>query len=205
LAAIGFGSFLCALGIVAFYNARLGLPPWGVLHDGIARQTLLSFGAANLVVGLLLLAVAALLRAPLGWGTGLSVLMIGVFVMALERIPHEPGALPLRVTEMLAGLGLLAAGIALYVSADMGGGPRDALMLCLAARYSIRISVAGTGLELLALCGGLLLGGKAGVGTFVYALAVTPGIAIFFRLIAGLTRAQRRGVISSPRLPVRPR
>jgi hypothetical protein len=31
---------------------------------------------------------------------------------------------------------------------DLGAGPRDALMLLLASRYRVRLSIAGTGLEL---------------------------------------------------------
>jgi uncharacterized protein len=184
IAVVLLGSFFCAAGIIGFYDARLGLPPWGVLHDGIAQQTALSFGGANLVVGLLLLLAAIVLRAPLGWGTALSVIWIGLFVIILERVPLRFEAVHMRVLEMLFGLVVLAAGIALYVCADLGAGPRDALMLRLASRYRVRLTVAGTGLELLALGGGRLLGGKAGVGTLVYALAITPGIGAFFGLLA---------------------
>jgi uncharacterized membrane protein YczE len=113
--------------------------------------------------------------------------LIGMFVIALERIPLDPGSLPLRVVLMLAGLIVLAAGIALYVAAALGAGPRDALMLLAASRYHVRLSVAGTGLELLALIGGIALGGRAGVGTLIYALAITPGIELFFELLARLT------------------
>ena len=43
------GLFLCACGIVAFLESRLGLSPWDVLHQGIAKHTPLSFGLANVV------------------------------------------------------------------------------------------------------------------------------------------------------------
>ena len=46
------GLFLCACGIVAFLASRLGLPPWDVLHQGIAKHTPLSFGLANEVVAI---------------------------------------------------------------------------------------------------------------------------------------------------------
>jgi uncharacterized membrane protein YczE len=123
----------------------------------------------------------------LGWGTGLSVIWIGLFVIALERLALDPEMLSLRLLEMLAGLIVLAAGIALYVSADLGAGPRDALMLRLAGRSGLQLWLVGTGLELLALVGGMILGGKAGIGTLVYALAITPGIAVSFGLLARLT------------------
>jgi len=42
-----FGLFLFALAIVLTLESRLGLWPWDVLHQGIARHTPLSFGAAH--------------------------------------------------------------------------------------------------------------------------------------------------------------
>ena len=45
------GLFLFSCGIVFFLASRLGLPPWDVLHQGIAKHTPLSFGVANEVVG----------------------------------------------------------------------------------------------------------------------------------------------------------
>jgi len=42
------GLFLCSCGIVCFLESELGLPPWDVLHQGIADQLGISFGAANL-------------------------------------------------------------------------------------------------------------------------------------------------------------
>ena len=52
------GLFLFACGIVCFLESRLGLPPWDVLHQGIAKHTPLSFGVANEVVGVIVLFVA---------------------------------------------------------------------------------------------------------------------------------------------------
>ena len=60
-AGLVFGLFLCAVGIVASLESRLGLSPWDVLHQGLAEHTPLTFGVANVVVGMVVLAVAALL------------------------------------------------------------------------------------------------------------------------------------------------
>ena len=56
-----FGLFLFALAIVLTLESRLGLWPWDVLHQGIARHTPLSFGAANIAVGVVVLAAGAAL------------------------------------------------------------------------------------------------------------------------------------------------
>ena len=66
LAALVWGLLLCAVGIVCFLESKLGLPPWDVLHQGIAEQTGILFGVANLVVSAALVALAWALRAPIG-------------------------------------------------------------------------------------------------------------------------------------------
>ena len=45
------GLFLFALGLVAFLESKLGLAPWDVLHQGIARHTPFTFGLASVVGG----------------------------------------------------------------------------------------------------------------------------------------------------------
>jgi hypothetical protein len=47
-------------------------------------------------------------------------------------------ALPVRLAAVLAGVGLVALGSALYIGAGLGSGPRDSLMLALAARQGSR-------------------------------------------------------------------
>ena len=49
------GLFLCACGIVLFLESELGLPPWDVLHQGLAEQLGISFGAANVIVSVVVL------------------------------------------------------------------------------------------------------------------------------------------------------
>src|SRR5688500_18259379 len=69
------GLFLCSCGIVCFLESELGLPPWDVLHQGLAEQLGISFGAANLVVSGAVLALAWALRAHIGLGTLMNALL----------------------------------------------------------------------------------------------------------------------------------
>src|SRR5215831_15250572 len=87
------GLFLCALGILAFLESRLGLPPWDVLHQGIAKHTPLSFGVANEVVGVVVLFVAWGLGSRPGIGTFANAILIGAFVVVLQplHVSHALG------------------------------------------------------------------------------------------------------------------
>ena len=188
LAALVWGLFLCALGIVCFLESELGLPPWDVLHQGIAEQTGIQFGVANLVVSAAVLALAWALRAPIGLGTLLNAALIGVFVIALAAL--EPVAalseetLGMRIALLGLALVCFGAGSAFYIAAAMGAGPRDSLMLVAAARLGVRLATARTGIEVLALAVGFALGGTVGLGTLVFALGIGPAVEASFWLLA---------------------
>ena len=188
LTSLVLGLFLCAFGVVAFLEAGLGLPPWDVLHQGVAEQTTLSFGEANLLVSVIVLAIAALARARIGLGTVLNAVLIGVFVIALTAIDAvdelADASLGGRIALMLVALLLFGIGSALYIAPDLGAGPRDSLMLVLSKRLSVRIGVSRTGLELAALLLGWVLGGTVGIGTLVFALGIGPAVELSFRLLA---------------------
>ena len=77
------GLFLFAVGIVCQLESGLGLSPWDVLHQGISEHTPLSFGAANVVVGLVVLVVAWGLGAKIGFATIANSVFVGAFVQSL--------------------------------------------------------------------------------------------------------------------------
>ncbi len=62
----------------------------------------------------------------------------------------------------------------MYIGAQLGRGPRDGLMTGLVRRTGISIRVVRTALEVTVVLIGLLLGGVAGLGTVLFALAIGP-------------------------------
>jgi uncharacterized membrane protein YczE len=184
------GLFLCACGIVCFYESELGLPPWDVLHQGLADLLGVSFGVANLIVSLAVLALVWLLRAHIGLGTFLNALLTGSFVIALLAIDQvaalseEP--LGVRIVLLAAALPFFGFGTALYIAPAMGAGPRDSLMLVTSTRLGIRIGAARAAVEIAALLVGVVLGGTVGIGTLVFAAGIGPAVEVSFWLL-GLT------------------
>jgi len=182
------GLFLCALGILAFLESRLGLPPWDVLHQGIAKRTPLSFGLANEVVALVVLLVVWRLGSRLGPGTIANAALIGVFVAALQPLHVvqrlETWPLGARAALLAVGLAFFGAGSALYIGAAFGAGPRDSLMLVGAHRARVRIGVSRAAIEGSVLVAGFVLGGRVGVGTLVFAALIGPAVEGSFWLVA---------------------
>ena len=181
------GLFLCACGIACFLESELGLPPWDVLHQGVAEQLGISFGAANLIVSAVILALAWSLRARIGLGTFLNALLIGSFLIALAALDpiaslSEEG-LGVRILLLVLAMPCFGIGSAFYIAAAMGAGPRDSLMLVLSSRVRVRIGAARAALELAALGVGFALGGTVGIGTLVFAFGIGPAVEGSFWLL----------------------
>lgn len=165
-------------------ESRLGLAPWDVLHQGIARNSVLSFGTASIVVGLAVLVVAWLLGERPGLGTIANAVLVGAFIELLLSIGWvtDLGEQGLGARVGLLSLGILAFGIGsgLYIGAAMGAGPRDSLMLAAARRSGTRFGTARAAIEVAALLAGLALGGQIGLGTLAFALLIGPSVELGF-------------------------
>jgi uncharacterized membrane protein YczE len=181
------GLFLCAVGILCFLEAGLGLPPWDVLHQGIAEKTPLSFGAANQVVGVIVLVVAWSLGARIWIGTVANAVLIGLFIILLQPLHAVQSlsdwALGPRIGLLLIGLACFGAGTAFYIGANLGAGPRDSLMLVGSRRTGIRIGAMRAMLEISVLLVGFLLGGTVGLGTLAFAALIGPFVEGSFWLV----------------------
>jgi uncharacterized membrane protein YczE len=184
-ASLVFGLLVFAAGIVLILDSRLGLSPWDVLNQGLAKHTPLSFGMANVAVALVVLLVGWSLGGKIGVGTVANAVLVGTFIDLLTRVvdvSHEP--LGVRVALLLLGIALIGPASAFYIGADLGAGPRDTLMLVGARRTGVRVGIVRGALELCALAAGIALGGTFGVGTVLFALGVGPVVEASFALLA---------------------
>jgi uncharacterized membrane protein YczE len=155
-------------------RATLGVNPWDVFHQGLARNLPLSFGLVTAVVGVVVLLLWLPLRQRPGVGTVANVVVIAVTVdVALALIP-APSALPARIGLLVGAVVLNGVASAAYIGVRLGPGPRDGLMTGLAARTGWSIRLVRTGIEVTVLTVGWLLGGTVGIGTVAYALAIGP-------------------------------
>jgi uncharacterized membrane protein YczE len=156
----------------------LGLAPWDVFHQGLAKHSNLAIGTWSIIVGLAVLLLWIPLRERPGVGTVSNVVFIGGtmdVVLAHISPPHE---LAWRIVCLVVGVFLNGVATGAYIGAGLGPGPRDGLMTGLARRgHSIR--VVRTSLEVSVVVIGWLLGGTVGVGTVLYALSIGPLAHVF--------------------------
>lgn len=165
------------VGISMFFAGSLGLAPWDVLHEGIARRTGIDVGLVINLVGLALLPLWIPLKQRIGLGTVCNAVIIGVTVdLALPILGH-PHQLWTRIGLTLVGVVVVAIGSGWYIGSDLGAGPRDGLMLGLAQR-GLSVRTARTLVEAATLCGGWALGGTPGVGTVIFLVGIGPLVHI---------------------------
>ena len=165
-------------------RSGLGLNPWDVLHEGLAERTPLSFGLITAITGVVVLLLWIPLRQRPGVGTVANVLVIAVAVDVALAVLPTPDGLVARIAMLVGGVVLNGVATASYVGARLGPGPRDGLMTGLAARTGRSVRLVRTGIEVVVLAAGWMLGGTAGVGTVFYALAIGPLTQAFLPLFA---------------------
>jgi uncharacterized membrane protein YczE len=190
------GLFLYGIGIALIVRGELGVAPWDVLTQGIAKQTGLQFGLITVLMSGVVLLLWIPIRQKPGFGTVMNALLVGPAAdVGLWLIP--PGLdLWVRVLLLPAGILMLAIATGLYIGAHFGPGPRDGLMTGLHRVTGWRIWIVRTGIELVVLAAGWLLGGNVGIGTVAFALLIGPLCGYTIPLFA-----IRRADAAAPRMP----
>ncbi|MFF0655384.1 YitT family protein [Micromonospora tulbaghiae] len=174
------GLVLYGVSMALMIRSELGLDPWDVFHQGLARQTGLSFGTVTIAVGALVLLLWIPLRQRPGLGTVSNVVVIGLVVDATLAVLPPGDGMPARVALLVAGIVANGAATGLYLGAGLGPGPRDGLMTGFVARHPrFSVRLVRTVIEITVLALGWLLGGTVGLGTVAYALTIGP-LAQFF-------------------------
>jgi uncharacterized membrane protein YczE len=168
------GLILYGISLALLIRAGLGLAPWDVLHQGLARITGTSVGQMVIAVSFVVLLAWIPLRQRPGFGTIANALLVGVAVDLTMLVIDDVKALPWRLLLLIAGVALNGLATALYIGASLGPGPRDGLMTGVVARTGRSVRLVRTVIELAVLVLGWLLGGTVGVGTVLYAVSIGP-------------------------------
>jgi uncharacterized membrane protein YczE len=163
-------------------RAGLGLDPWDVFHQGLARHTGMTIGVASAVVGVAVLLAWIPLRNRPGIGTIANVIVIAVTVDAALWVLPTPTSLPVRIAMMVGAVVFNAISTVLYIGAALGPGPRDGLMTGLVVRTGLSVRLVRTSIEATVLTVGWLLGGTVGVGTVLYAFGIGPLVQLLLRI-----------------------
>lgn len=166
------GLYLVGLGLAMMIHTGLGVPPWDVLSQGLQVQTGWSFGTCAVVISGIVLLIWIPIRQQPGIGTLINAVLIGPFADISKPLMPELDSWPANLIWMILGMICLAIGGGLYISANLGAGPRDGLMVGLTRVSGWPFWVIRTIGESVVLISGWLLGGTVGIGTALFAVSI---------------------------------
>lgn len=168
------GLVILALGItMTIKGYRLGIGPWDVFHVGLNNNFGLTIGTWSILTGLIIIGGTAIALKELPKiGTWLNMILLGVFIDIFNwLIPDFESLLPQTII-FISGIVVMSYGVGVYMSPNIGAGPRDSLMLVFVEKFGFSIKRVRTSIEVIVAIGGWLLGGPVGVGTVIIALLI---------------------------------
>lgn len=173
------GLLLFGAGIGLMLRSDLGVPPWDVLHQGLAVRFGLTVGMWSILVSVAVLLAWVPIGERFGVGTVLNALIIGVAIDLTNLVIPDPESSLWAWGMLLSGILVIGLASGLYIGADLGPGPRDGLMTGI-ARKGPSIRLTRSVIEVAVLGVGWVLGGRFGVGTILFALLIGPLVQFFF-------------------------
>lgn len=175
---LNLGLVLFGLGESLLIASGAGVSPWTVLAQGISFKTDWSIGFTTMVVSFFILLLWIPLAQKPGIGTILNVLIIAFMIdFSLVWLPYPQ----LPVWQLIqSAFGVFIVGIAsgIYLTANLGAGPRDGLMTGLQAVTGLPIASIRVAIEVTVVVAGWYLGGVVGAGTLLFAFGIGPCVAI---------------------------
>jgi uncharacterized membrane protein YczE len=174
------------MGEAMLVAADLGVSPWTVLAQGLSTRLPISIGVATFLVSATVLLLWIPLRERPGLGTISNAIVIALALQVMVLVLPTPDHLLARLAMVLLGIALIGLGSGLYLTTNLGPGPRDGWMTGVHLRTGWPISAVRLGIEATVLLIGWVLGGTVGVGTVLFALLVGPSVGYGLRLVGHL-------------------
>jgi uncharacterized membrane protein YczE len=157
---------IIAYGMVQMKDVSIGMHAWAALTLGLMKITNLNFGQLSQLIGLTIILFSLTIKIYPGLATLLNMFFIGFFIDLIDPFF-------LKLAAYYLGIIIFSYGIYLYLSVEMGAGPRDGLMVGLVKLTGYRVAYIRPAIELTVLIIGAILGGKLGIGTIL--VSITGG------------------------------
>jgi hypothetical protein len=180
------GLWIFGTGDAVLIAAGIGNAPWTVLAEGISLKIGWSIGQTTFLVSVLVLGFWIPLREKPGVGTILNAILIAAAIEYMLPYLPTPVTLTGGIVQVVIGVILVGIGSGLYLTANLGPGPRDGTMTGLQRITGVPIGRVRGGIEITVLLIGWALGGTFWIGTFIFAFLIGPVVAICLNLAGRL-------------------
>ena len=184
------GLLIFGLGLGFVVRGGQGEGPWTVFHEGVSLHTPLTIGTVTILTGVALVAGLVSVREPVGFGTLMNGLVVGLATDTTLALFDQPASTSGQVAMTLASPLLVALGSGLYLGVMLGPGPRDGVMTAM-YRCGFPIWLARLIIEAVPFVIGAILGGRAGWGTVYWLVVIGPAVNLSMKLFTWPVVASR--------------
>ena len=167
---LGLSIYGLAVSMVVF--AKVGIPPWDVFAQGISIQLHTSYGIASIIVSSIVLIFWIPLRVKPGIGSIMNAILIGLWVDFWTPFLPVFDQYWQNLAMFLLGMCTVAFATGVYITSNLGSGPRDGLILGLTKRLGWKVWQVRTVVEVIVLAIGWAMGGQVREGTLIFALCI---------------------------------
>lgn len=176
---------LTGLGVALFVHANLGSDTLTVFVDGLHRVLNCSYGTASRIYNLIVLVIALIVsRKNIGWATIVYALSLGFtmdyFEKLLQPLQIQSAGMMIRLICVCSGQICFGITYALLIKYRKGMNQIDAISYAIVDKTGISFKWIRTGMDVVLLVSGWLLGGVVGVGSII--AMTTTGVLVDFIL-----------------------
>ena len=163
-----FTMFFIGFGIYLQIEADIGFPSWNALNQGFSIVFPITYGTASITIGLSIVVIDLLLKEPVGMGTIIDAICVGLgtdFFSMLDPVP-EINSLLMKIIVFIISLFILSYGQFMYMKTGLSCGPRDAFTVAIGKRCKkISIGTVNNIISTVVLAISWGMGATIGIGT----------------------------------------
>jgi uncharacterized protein len=190
------GLAIISLGVPLTIIAGLGTGAWDALNVGLSKTIGLSVGNWVIIIGLILIAVnALLLQVRPDFYAIITIVLVGEMIdfwLDFVFTTWQSDVFFIQLIVLMAGILLLSLGIAIYLQAQFAFIPIDGFMLAIHKITGLNVSISKTIGELTALVFALIFQGPIFIGTILVTFLIGPMIQLFMKPIEKLYKQFNR-------------
>ena len=181
-----FTMFFIGFGIYLQIEADIGFPSWNALNQGFSIVFPITYGTASITIGLTIVLVDLLLREPIGMGTLIDAVCVGLgcdFFSMLDPL-SEMENLFVKIAVFMLSLFILSIGQYMYMITGLSCGPRDAFTVAVGKRCrKISIGTVNNIISAVVLAISWMMGATIGIGTVISVFGMGMVMDWTFRLV----------------------
>lgn len=173
------GVIIIALGATILKEGKVGLDPFTAMNIGISDKLGWSLGVYQLLINLIILVVVFFLNKHyIGIGTLINMVVVGFLIDSFSTlyVNHLSFnySFSIKAIHLILGVLLFTFGASMYMSADLGTAPYDAIAPIISQRANLSYQITRICQDVIVVIIAFVFGGPIGIGTVINAFFTGP-------------------------------